>query len=664
MAESGKLESYAEATATPEESVSTWKKELAAAKKHYADFFKASDKIITVYRDDRSDDGIDSIGARLNFFWSNTSVLKGTLYVKPPKVDVSRVFKDSNDDVARVAGIMLERLLNRDMEADNSDFDVAIRQVIDDWLIVGSGQLWYRFEVDTEQVEVPAPIDQMTGMPQVDPATGVPVEPVVEEKITDEDVLSDYVYWKDFLCSPERVWGDVRWVARRVYMARDALVARFGEEIGKEVPVKARKHDGSELPGQSDADQDSPWATAEVWEIWCKTSKKVHWMVEGMDKFLDERDDPLGLADFFPCPQPMLANKTNNTLIPRADYSLAKDQYQQINVLVSRIKLLIDACKVRGAYDKDAAGALSSILSGNDNKMVPVDNWALFGERGGLKGVMDWVPIEQISNVLQILRLDLGEQKQQLYEVLGISDIMRGSTRASETATAQKLKAQFGSTRLEYKQFEIARFVRDAQRIKAEIISKHFQLQTIIDRSNIMHTTEADAKLAQPAAQLLKDFGVAEYRLEIEADSMAMQNWAEERESRTEFLAAIGQFVSMITPLVQAKPEAVPVMLELMSWGLGGFRISKSIEGTLDAAIQAMKQAPAPQPSPEETANLKKTDSETFKNTAQGKKALADAGQQQMETAIMAPVAPMPQPMPQPQPMPMPGPGMGQPPGV
>ena len=611
----GKLDSAKEETKTVEGLLDTWKREIEAAHAHYRDYWKTSDDILARYRDERDAERVNT-GARLNFFWSNVQVLKSTLYVKPPKMDVSRLFKDYQDDVARVSGIILERLLNHDIEKDDSDFDVAVRQAIDDWLIVGTGQVWYRYEVQTETVDVPAPTD---------PTTGAPIgEPTTEERITNENALSDFVFWKDFLCSPARVWQEVRWVGRRVYMDRDALIVRFGEKKGKAIPTKARKNDGSTVAPNKDGASDSPWATAEVWEIWDKTSKKAFWLCRDFDEMLDERDDPMQLDNFFPCPQPMLANQTNNTLIPRADYTLARDQYQQIDVIVARLRMLIDACKVRGVYDKESAPALSNVLQGNENKMIPVDNWAMFAERGGLKGIMDWVPIEVISNVIQVLRMDLAEQKQQLYEVLGISDIMRGATRASETATAQTLKAQFGSTRLQFKQFEIARFVRDTQRIKADIISKHYQPQTIVLRSNIDHTP--DAAIAPQAIQLLKDEGISHYRLNIEADSMSAVDWAEERDARTQFLQAVGQFVSMTTPLVQQKPEAAPFLMQMLQWSIAGFRVGKSIEGVIDQAIQAMNQQPPAGPTPEQQANIIKTQTEAGKNVAETDKIKAETG--------------------------------------
>ena len=129
--------------------------------------------------------------------------------------------------------------------------------------------------------------------------------------------------------------------------------------------------------------------------------------------------------------------------------------------------------------------------------------------------------------------------KQDLYEVLGIGDIMRGMTDPDETLGAQQLKAQFGGNRLQFKQQSIGDWVASGQRIRAQIICGKFQPQTIIERSNIEHSH--DAPLAQQAIEFLKDAGNGKiYRISIESETMAMVDWAQERDSRTQFMTAVG----------------------------------------------------------------------------------------------------------------------------
>jgi hypothetical protein len=86
---------------------------------------------------------------------------------------------------------------------------------------------------------------------------------------------------------------------------------------------------------------------------------------------------------------------------------------------------------------------------------------------------------------------------QQIYEITGISDIMRGASQAAETATAQSIKANFGSMRLQKRQRRVQKFTRDIVRIKTEIIAEHFTREMLEEMTGI----RMPLKLEQQAAQ-------------------------------------------------------------------------------------------------------------------------------------------------------------------
>jgi hypothetical protein len=76
--------------------------------------------------------------------------------------------------------------------------------------------------------------------------------------------------------------------------------------------------------------------------------------------------------------------------------------------------------------------------------------------------------------------------KQSLYEITGISDIVRGSSSAQggdKTATEQRIKGQFASMRLNDMQGEVARFARDVLRIMGEIVAEQFDPMTLFEIS-------------------------------------------------------------------------------------------------------------------------------------------------------------------------------------
>lgn len=614
---------------TPNGLAQKWQTEIQASQQELLKFHQDANRITQRYLDKR--DAYAKDESKVNLFWSTTQVLLSMLYARPPKADVARSFQDYDDDVARVSGTILQRLLNRAFDDNVSAWDSAVRQGIEDWLVVGEGQIWLRYEVTTEPYEIPAVFDEF----------GQELSPAQEaERIVNEDAPCDYIYWEDFFYSPARTWHEIRWVARRVFMTKDQLVARFGEAIAAQVPLGnySKKDQVNDQSPKHD-----PWNKAEVFEIWCKEKRKVYWYAKSCDVILDVKDDPLGLDGFFPCPKPLAANVTSSNFMPRADYIFAQDQFNELDEINTRITWLTRATKVAGVYDKSAEGIQRLFNQTAENQLIPVDNWAMFAEKGGIKGQVDWIPITEVVNAIDHLRQYRQDKVVQIYEVLGVSDIMRGSSKASETAAAQQIKAQFGSTRIQLKQFYIADWITQALRIKAEIICKHFQPETIIKRSNIERTP--DAPLAMAAVQLLKDEEMNEYRINIEADSMAAMDWAAERDAAVQFMQGLGAFISQVAPMAQQVPAAAPVLMSLLQWSVSKFRVSTQIESVLDQAISALKQqgVPEPKPDPMQDAEIAEKQAGAAQRMAKAKDTNMDAVAKEAQLRAMGILQPQPQ---------------------
>ena len=628
--DSGRITSDSDYADTPAGLAERWNTEISASKQELMNFHTDAKRIVHRYLDKRDDFGKDQ--SRVNLFWSTMKVLLSMLYARPPKADVSRSFQDYEDDAARVAGTMLQRILNRGFDDNASPWDASVRNGIEDWLVVGFGQLWLRYEVKTEPYTIDAVIDPMTGE-ELSPAEEA-------ERIVDEDAPCDYIFWNDFFYSPARTWGEVRWVARRVYMTKDQLVERFGQEIANVVSVNTSSRDKNT---NAETPKHDPWNKAEVYEIWCKEKRKVYWYSQGAEVILDVKDDPLHLDGFFPCPKPLAANVTTSNFMPRADYVFAQDQFNELDEINTRITWLTRAAKVAGVYDKAADGVQRVFSQAVENQLVPVDNWAMFAEAGGVKGKVDFVPIDMIVNCINQLRQYRQDKVMQIYEVLGISDIMRGSSKASETAAAQQIKAQFGSTRMQLNQFYIADWITQALRIKAEIICKHWQPETIVRKSNIERTP--DAQYVPEAIQLLKDEEMSEYRITIEADSMAALDAAQERDAAIQFMQGLGAFVSQVAPMAQQVPGAAPVLLSLLQWSVSKFRVSSQIESVLDQAISGLKQQgmQPPGPSPMQQAEVEEKKAGAAERMAKAKNTNLEATAKEAQLRAMGVIQPQPQ---------------------
>lgn len=561
---------------TPQGQAERWTMEFAAARDRLKKWHAQGEKIIDRYLDER--DKASTGDSRLNLFSANVETQHAMLFGKIPSADVARRFEDPTDDVARVAAEMWERLLTPISGAD--DYVTALGYVLEDRLLPGFGFACARYEVETE------PASDDLGEPILDEA-GQPVE-----RKKWENVATDYHYWKSVLWSPARTFEEWRWGAWCSPMTRADMDRRFGEETSRLVPMNSK----TGRKGDTDAAKADPWARADVWEIWCKEDRTVYWYVEGCTRILDEKPDPLGLDDFYPFPKPLIARPTTRSFVPRPDFVLAQDLYNEIDNLTTRINLLESAVRVAGAYDKSAPEVAKLLTDGGFNKLYPAENWALLAEKGGFKGVVDWFPLEQVTSAIAILTEKRAEKIGLLQQVTGWSDIMRGQSNASETLGAQKMKAGYSSVRLQRFQGEFARYATDLQRIRAEIIAKHYDVATIIERSNVMNT--ADAPLAEQAAQLIKD-KLAAYRIEVKPESINLTDYAQLKQERAEVVTALGGLMSAMTPLIQAGgPPAAEFALAAGAWLLSGVKGGDSLEAEFDQFRAKMQKLAAQPPQP------------------------------------------------------------------
>ncbi len=444
------------------------------------------DKIIKTYRDERitTDGGVDT-NRRLNLFWSNIETMKPAIYSKCPQAIVERRYLDK-DTVGRVASQILERALR--YEIPTCGYDHALHLCRDDYLLVGRGVPWVRYNPEFGEPISPDAIAKISlEGPNTENIEAKDDEKVDEETrlVERESLCVDYVYWKDWIpLGRPRVWSELMACARRVYMVREDLIEKFGKKIGKAIPLvhaPGQKEDGK----LRDRTQDRPTDQAEVFEIWDKQARKVWFVARSYDRICLEMDG-LGLEGFWPFPRPAMTNTTNGTLTPVPDFLECQDQYRQINDLTRRIDVLTEACRVVGLYDGSNKAIARIFTEATEPTLVEIDNWAAFSDKGGLKGQIDFVPIDLISKTLEILIKTRKEIIDDVYQVTGISDIMRGATDPNETMGAQKLKQQNGYGRLNERQEDYARMARDTIAIMGEIICEHFDAKTLLEVSSAL----------------------------------------------------------------------------------------------------------------------------------------------------------------------------------
>jgi len=571
--------------------VQVWLSHVSAYEREFKKWEGRSQKIVERYRDEKRKTA-DSL-AKFNILWSNVQTLVPATFARLPQPDVSRRFKD-NDPVGRVASLIIERALEFEIQ-NYPDYRQSLKATVYDRFLGGRGTAWARYEPHIRAVEQGEPMDGLTVTEDID-------EP--QEELDYECAPVDYVHWRDFGHTVARTWEEVTGVWRKVYMTRDACIERFGEELGKKIPLDSRPEDMK----KGETLTNDQYARALIYEIWDKETKKALWLSKSLGKFVDEKDDPLGVEGFFPCPRPLFATLTNDSLVPVPDFTLYQDQANELDTLAERISGLINALKVRGVYNAEFNELQRLFTEGENNTLIPIKNFAAFAEKQGLKGAIDLVDLTPIAAALLAAYQAMEQVKQQIYDITGLADIVRGQSEASETATAQQIKGQYASMRLNSMKQEVAQFATEVLQLKAQIMCGKFDPETLLKISAADQLSDVDKEMVPQALEMLKNNPMRSFRIEIAADSLVQMDEAQEKQDRMEMLTAIGGYLEKALPIVQGAPEVAPMVLELMKFAVTAFKVGKGVEGMIDETMDKVKagiEAKAGQPKPPDPEMMK-----------------------------------------------------------
>lgn len=611
----------------------TWGKRIEEALKERDSGYKPEgERSIRWLRLNKDGRKSKATGDRLNIAYANYEILRTAIYARPPKPVVLPRFgggpqRQQLDAVAQV--------IERAIESNNEQTDVhsTLKAVRDDLLRVARGVAWIRYEADFEDQPQPV-IDPMTGMARVDASGTVVMAP--QPTKTGERVHVEHVGWLDYLEGKAANWKRVPWVARRVPYTKEAFAKRF--DTVDETNTRQSMAALAQVKFGDDTKKDQAGAGVYVWEIWCRESRKVYFFVENASRMLEVSEPLIDFSGFFPCPEPAMSVFEDGTRTPIPEVLLIEDQLVEIDALTKRINALREALKVRGFYSKGAtattaAGAIERAVKSTDDRelLIPVEAWAANGKWD--LGVV-WLPIDVVVQVIRECTNMRKEAIDLVYQVTGISDVMRGASEASETLGAQQIKAQWGSVRVRDKQGEMVRVARDVCRMVAEVICELFDPETI--------SQLAVYGFEPPMLELMRADRMRSMYLEIETDSTIQSDEDAEKARRIEFATAIGGMVQNLMPVMQAAPELLPMAGELMKFVTGGFRAGREMEKTIDAALQALQAriSQPQQPAPDPTQQAK-TEAELAKADATKVKAQADVAKAQIDLQAAA-VAPLP----------------------
>lgn len=549
------------------EVVTRWLRELQASTTHEKDWRERAEKIVKLYKDEK-EKAEHNPSYRYNILFANTEVTKGALYSQCPTPDIRRRHL-TKDDVSRTAATILTRAVATAM--DLQDFDGAMKECVADMALPGRGVGWVKYNPT-----------------------------IVDGEVTNEAVELCYVEWEFFRYSPAKRWKRVRWVAFGELLTKDDLLKQF-PDCAEEVELKWMPK------GTEDTEENAILKRALVWTIYNKPDRKVYVVCDGYkERPLKVSPDPLNLEHFFPTPDPLYAIRTTDSLVPVPEYAVYQDHALQLDEINERIAVLTQALRRRGVYDASVP-ELEDLANSGDNQFVPVKDYRAFVEKGGLENAFQEADISNLAKVLVQLMEQAESKKAQIYEIIGISDIMRGTTEAQETLGAQQLKNQWGSIRIGPKQRDVQRFARDAVRLMAEVIAEHFSAQTLAAMTGVelfmtpeekaqaqiaaqpqpgMPPPPQDPRLNQPTwaevMQVLRSDKLRGFKVDIETDSTIQPNAMEEQKNRTEAITALTGFFKEVLPAVQTGAVPQKVAMELANFGLRAFKTGPQLEELLD----------------------------------------------------------------------------------
>lgn len=512
-----------------------------------------------------------------NILHSNVETIVPSIYNSTGRPDI-RPRHNTPDPLAKIVADVFERAILA--MVDDNRMDVEVEQAAQDVFVAGRGIVRVKFDADVTEQPVMAQ-DPMTGqpMPQMDEAG----QPVMQPVVTNEMVKYEVVSWRDFRMGPASRWNEVPWVAFRHCLSQEVL-----EKIEDPALKELQPDPDNAVKDENDV---------HVWEIWCKDTGKVYFIVAENHKVLSVKPDPLQLSGFFPCAAPVQPITATGKMTPVCPYQVYKTLAEELDMITRRIRGLTEVLKAKGAM-AGSGEVLDDLKDADDGEIVMLADMENIMAQGGLEKAIMWWPIDRIIQVIRELNGQREQTKQAIYEITGISDIIRGQGAASETATAQQIKTQWGSLRIKKMQRMVERLVRELFSMTVEIASQKFSPQTLQKLSGIQIPQEAMQMLQRPFDH---------YRIDVESDSTVRADLEKGRREMSEFLQGTAQFFSTMAPVVQQAPQAAGPVVEMYASFARQFNLGKQAEDSLDQLAEIAKAA-AQNPPPNPEAEAKKAE--------------------------------------------------------
>lgn len=601
-----------------------WKREIDLADRREKDYRDEGERIIKRYRGEERKKG------RYNILWSNTEILRPAIYNSPAKPDVRRRFRDA-DPLGKAVSTVLERCL--DLLVDDYGTDCAIKNDVLDSLLPGRGVSRVRYVPSISQSPPPKPAN-----PEAD-EDAEDADPGIDEQLDYERIELEHIDWRDFRHGYGRVWVEVEWIAFRCKLTKSEAERMFGEESVAKVQFTAQTSDDTKRQHDTVGETQK---LAEFWNVWDRVGNREFFTQDDVEELLYPTANPKGepsldLVGFYPIAEPLKLIENTGSLMPIPHFTEYREQAEELDRLSSRITKIVEAIRVRGAYDAKLS-ELADIVDSGDNQLTPVENGAAWRDVG-LDKAISWMPIEPQAKVLTVLYEARAACKQTIDEITGISDIIRGATVASETATAQQIKSNYASIRLQRMVREVQRYIRDTLRIAAEVIANKFEPDTLQKMTELQLPTPEQKAMAMQQAQVtgqppdpmlmklptwddvigaLRNDALRTFKVDVETDSTVAGSLDQDMKGLAEVMSAITMTLQGLAPLVQAQALPVEAAKEIVLSVARRARMGLAVEDAFDK-LQAPQPPQMPQEPPDTAPQVAQIKADSDQKVAQMK---------------------------------------------
>lgn len=563
-------------------SAAYWNSEITLAKERHKKFWEFGKESIGVYNTNFQHKELVDIQRKLNAWWYLVQSLLPAYFSSTPKAEVN-LRKRAGGSIYQLTSVILERDIQYSLEED-FDFDTVGYNSALQFLLTGRGVLWARYDADFEP--------QQEGI--VD-ENGNPYE-----KKTGERAILDVVQYDDYLNSDARNESEIEWRARRAYLSEEQATDKFGSDTANKLSYTAFPEalNRNNMKGQTLYD-----GKAEVWEVWCEEANKVFWLQgNGGKTVLESGEPPLNFKDFYPC-EVINATIDPESTIPTSDYVHCRDQIIEVERLTTRIHAITQAIRPNGAYDATLGKDLELIMTG-DLKMIPITNWPAYKQRGGLASSIEMMQIDSYINALQVITQARETALEKLYEITKASDLLRGVSDPTKTATANRLENAWSSLGLIVRQNQFAQFIGKAIGKLGVIIATQFSPETILERGDALElispliSTQQDPnqppidpqiqiqQIQEQIIAICKNETELCYHIKIASDSMVALDERQERQDGVDLMQSAGGFFDQMKGMIEAYPPLAEFAVELLKNVVRRYKGGKELEGLFTKALQ------------------------------------------------------------------------------